>query len=176
MLAAQPPSGREVSCGKGGSVLEQFPLCLGSEASIVPGRGCRERAWNSPGRARLIRSWRKGRFGSMAEGLVKRPGGQTGDNNVGRGSTEQPGAGWWPWQWMCRRRALGRTIWGQVSSPGLHLTFLLQPPQEPRTPALRRPSRWSRPRFLEPPALTPIALIRGAKTSQVLPGNGLIST
>lgn len=65
----------------------------------------------------------------MAEGLAKRPGGQTGDNNVGRGSTEQPGAGWWEWQWMCRRRALGRTIWGPGQLPWA--TLDLPPPATP---------------------------------------------
>ena len=65
----------------------------------------------------------------MVEGLVKCSGGQT-------GVMEQPGSRWWEWQRYAEGRALG-----QARSPGLDLTFLLEPPSEPRTPAHLRPSQ-----------------------------------
>lgn len=62
--------------------------------------------------------------------------------------------------------AKGRASWAALDLSPSPATL------EPRAPAQRRPAPLSG----SPPTITPIAVIRGAKTSQVLPGNGLIST
>lgn len=74
---------------------------------------------------------------------------------------------------VCRREGPGR----QGSWAGLDTFLLPWPPQEPRAPAQLRPLQPGATLKDPPhPTITPIALIRGVKTSQVLPGNSLIST
>lgn len=75
MLAAQPPSGREVSCGKGGSVLEQFPgrVDLGTPVrqALSPWLRLSQKGMNSPGREAYLKLeerevWLRGRGASEA--------------------------------------------------------------------------------------------------------------